>query len=160
MEISLAAGEARLGLRCASYRFEWSGLKKAGAIAPALQGACGAWPESYANNKELNVTVHQIPTFRLKLLMNCNLRRASSSPDGARSRQIAAAAANSGPGSAKDSMVIQPLYSISLSAVSTPRQSTCPVPGMPRSFSEIWTCPNSFEMARTEFAGWRPSMLA
>src|SRR4029077_19016955 len=56
-----------------------------------------------------------IPNSLDSCLMKFNPWRASSSPDGAKSRQIDAAEASSGSGSAKDSIVIQPSSSTSRS---------------------------------------------
>jgi Zn-dependent protease len=55
-------------------------------------------------------------------------------------RQILVAAARSGSARPKASTVIQPSYLVSLSVLNVASQSTCPWPGVPRSFSEMWTC--------------------
>jgi Zn-dependent protease len=52
-------------------------------------------------------------------------------------RQILVAAARSGSARPKASTTIQPSYLVSLSVRNVVSQSTCPVPGVPRSFSEM-----------------------
>jgi Zn-dependent protease len=55
-------------------------------------------------------------------------------------RQIFVAAAKSGRARPNASTTIQPSYFVSLRVLNVVSQSTCPSPGVPRSFSEMWTC--------------------
>src|SRR5207249_5679557 len=70
------------------------------------------------------------PSSRAKCLMNRSPRCASASPEGARSLQMAAAAASSGSGCAKDSMGGQASVPIALSGHGTAWQLVCLVLGL------------------------------
>jgi Zn-dependent protease len=70
-------------------------------------------------------------------LMNLRASRESCSSFWNMRRQILVAAARSGSASPKASTTIQPSYLVSLSVLNVVSQSTCPSPGVPRSFSEM-----------------------
>jgi Zn-dependent protease len=69
--------------------------------------------------------------------MNRRASRESCSSFGNMRRQILVAAARSGRASPKASTTIQPSYLVSFSVLKVVSQSTCPSPGVPRSFSEM-----------------------
>ena len=54
-------------------------------------------------------------------------------------RQILVAAANAGSAKPNASTTIQPSYLTSFKVLKVVAQSTCPSPGVERSFSEMWT---------------------
>jgi Zn-dependent protease len=72
--------------------------------------------------------------------MNRNASRESCSSLVNMRRQILVAAARSGSARPKASTTSQPSYLVSLRVLNVVSQSTCPSPGVPRSFSEMWTC--------------------
>jgi Zn-dependent protease len=72
--------------------------------------------------------------------MNRSASRESCSSLANMRRQILVAAARSGRASPKASTTIQPSYLVSFSVLKVVSQSTCPSPGVPRSFSEMCTC--------------------
>jgi Zn-dependent protease len=72
--------------------------------------------------------------------MNRSASRESCSSFANMRRQIFVAAARSGRASPNASTTIQPSYLVSLRVLKVVSQSTCPAPGVPRSFSDMWTC--------------------
>ncbi len=89
-----------------------------------------------------DVRREQAPTdqFAQRDFMNRSASRESCSSLVNMRRQILVAAARSGRARPKASTTIQPSYLVSLSVLNVASQSTCPSPGVPRSFSEMWTC--------------------
>jgi Zn-dependent protease len=106
---------------------------------PSRQPQQQRQPQKQEQSETIEVQSERLeePQVAQRDFMNRRASRESCSSLANMRRQILVAAARSGSASPKASTTIQPSYLVSLSVLKVVSQSTCPSPGVPRSFSEM-----------------------